>query len=208
MLSDLSTSSLTMTKWCKYTLLAQPHDSARSNRPSLQGRILPPFSIFSRYCWSTKITFDQGAMRQMVRWSTPSRTREEDSIEETEGDIVSRPESATPTIGKRRETHQRSLGKGEPSRWNKSSNNPIECGYCGNFGHYEEECRKKKRESASTNRQLMNYATHSDHGGMFIMRHKSHSMTTSSPTSASALDNVWFLNSGASNHMTSHEDWF
>ena len=27
-------------------------------------------------------------------------------------------------------------------------------------------------------------------------------------TSASASNNVWFVDSGASNHMTSHEDWF
>ena len=27
-------------------------------------------------------------------------------------------------------------------------------------------------------------------------------------TSASALNNVWFVDSGASMHMTSHEDWF
>ena len=46
-----------------------------------------------------------------------------------------------------------------PSR----QNNPIECGYCEKFGHYEEECRKKKRESASTSRQLTNYSTNSDY---------------------------------------------
>ena len=40
--------------------------------------------------------------------------------------------------------------------------------YYGKFGHQEEECIKKKCESAFTSRQLTNYATNSDyddHGG-------------------------------------------
>ena len=60
-------------------------------------------------------------------------------------------------------------------------------------------------------RQLTNYATNSDYGdrgGMFVMRHKAHSMSAHASTSASASNNVWFVDSGASNHMTSHEDWF
>ena len=44
--------------------------------------------------------------------------------------------------------------------------------YYGKFGHQEEECRKKKRELASTSKQLANYATNSDsddHGGIFVL---------------------------------------
>ena len=43
---------------------------------------------------------------------------------------------------------------------------------------------------------------------MFMMRHKAHLMLAQASTSASASNNVWFVDSGASNHMTSHEDWF
>ena len=32
-------------------------------------------------------------------------------------------------------------------------------------------------------------------------------MTTSNPTNTSKPEDVWFVDSGASNHMTSHEDW-
>ena len=73
------------------------------------------------------------------------------------------------------------------------------------------QCRKKKSESAFTSWQLVNYASNSDyddHGRMFIMRHKANSMTASNPTNTSNSEDVWFVDSGASNHMTSHEDWF
>ena len=79
-----------------------------------------------------------------------------------------------------REFGRRGSHSTRPSR----QNNPIECGYCEKFGHYEEECRKKKRESVSTSRQLRNYATNSDYddqGGMFVMSHKAHSMKSSNP---------------------------
>ena len=57
----------------------------------------------------------------------------------------------------------------------------------------------------------MNHATDPDYDdrfGMFVMRHKAQSMLAQASTSASAPNNVWFVDSGASNHMTSHEDWF
>ena len=57
----------------------------------------------------------------------------------------------------------------------------------------------------------INHATDSDYGDhcrMFVMRHEAHSMLAQASTSASASNNVWFVDSGASNHMMSHEDWF
>ena len=33
-------------------------------------------------------------------------------------------------------------------------------------------------------------------------------MKASNPTNTSSSENVWFVDSGASNHMMSHEDWF
>ena len=97
-------------------------------------------------------------------------------------------------------------------------NHPPECGYCGKYGHYEEECRKKARDSVSTGRQLTNYASNSDYDnasnsddrgemsmnhatdsdyddrfGMFVMRHKAQSMMAQASTSASAPNNVRWL---------------
>ena len=90
------------------------------------------------------------------------------------------------------------------------------------------------RESATTSRQLTNYAHNSDyeeycgmyghnsdykdHGGMyahnsdrdgmFMMKHRANSMSASTSTSALNPKDVWFVDSGASNHMTSHKEWF
>ena len=41
-------------------------------------------------------------------------------------------------------------------------------------------------------------------GPMFVMRHRANSMITS----VSQPDDVWFVDSGASNHMTSHQERF
>jgi hypothetical protein len=77
------------------------------------------------------------------------------------------------------------------------------------------------RESASTSRQLTNYAHNSDYedrggmyarnsncGGMFMMKHRANSMSASTSNSALKPEDVWFVDSGASNHMTSHKEWF
>ena len=89
--------------------------------------------------------------------------------------------------------------------------NSVQCGYCGKFDHYEAKCRKKKSESAFTSRQLTNFASNSDYddcGGMFVMQSRADSMTTSNPTNTSNTKDVWFVDLGASNHMTSHQEWF
>ena len=84
------------------------------------------------------------------------------------------------------------------------------CNYCGKIGHREEECRKRRSESVSTSRQLTNYATnaeYADYGGLFMMRHRASSMVASdsaNSVSTSKSEDVWFFDSSASHHMTSH----
>ena len=43
---------------------------------------------------------------------------------------------------------------------------------------------------------------------MSVMRHRVDSMSASTSTSASNPENIWFIDSGTSNHMSSHEEWF
>ena len=43
---------------------------------------------------------------------------------------------------------------------------------------------------------------------MFVMRHKANSMIASNLTKTSKQEDVWFVDSGATNHMTAHEVWF
>ena len=52
------------------------------------------------------------------------------------------------------------------------------------------------------------YAHNSDRGGMFIMKHRANFMSASTSTSALNPEDVWFVDSVASNHMTSHKEWF
>ena len=41
-----------------------------------------------------------------------------------------------------------------------------------------------------------------------MMKHRAKSMSASTSTSALNTEEVWFVDSGASNHMTSHKEWF
>ena len=68
--------------------------------------------------------------------------------------------------------------------------------------------RRKEENLATINQKLINYTTDSDyedyHGGMFKVK----SMSVSIPTNTSSLEYVWFVDSIASNNITSHEEWF
>ena len=57
--------------------------------------------------------------------------------------------------------------------------------------------------------QQSNYASFSGYGDdknerLFVMQHMVNSMTDN----AADCKNVWFVDSGASSHMTSHGEWF
>ena len=152
---------------------------------------------------------DQDAMRQTVRCSTSSQKREDDSIEETmvvsdEVDMVNQPESTTRTIGKRLGTHQGCSAEGGamlPDHVAKSTQS--------NAGRVE-NLATTKRSAERRNESRLRLADNSRTIPQILtmMRHKAHSMSAQSLTSTFASDNVWFVNSGASNHMMPHEDWF
>ena len=89
-------------------------------------------------------------------------------------------------------SHQGSFGRRGSFHSDPSGQNATECRYCGKFGHQEEECRKKKRESASTSRQLTNYAAnakYADYGGLFVMRHRANSMMASDSENSASICN-------------------
>ena len=52
------------------------------------------------------------------------------------------------------------------------------------------------------------YAHNSDRDGMFMMKHRENSMSASTSSNALNPEDVWFVDSRASNHMTSHKEWF
>ena len=92
----------------------------------------------------------------------------------------------------------------------------AECGYYGKKGHKESECWKKRVDSERTgsgngsghtdkgNQQRSHYAEGSGKAGKgssFVTRHEANSMKQTTPRS----DEVWYIYSGASNHMMNLE---
>ena len=67
--------------------------------------------------------------------------------------------------------------------------------------------RIRKRCTDKGDRQRSHYAEDSGrtgNGSVFVTRHKANQMKQTTPKS----DEVWYVDSGASNHMTSHKEWF
>ena len=93
----------------------------------------------------------------------------------------------------------------------------MECWYCGKKGHKESECWKKRVDTDKSgsskakhgNQQRSHYAEGFEGakyglGPAFVMKHKANSMLVNT----SKHNEVWYVDSRASNHMTSHEEWF
>ena len=91
----------------------------------------------------------------------------------------------------------------------------IECWYCGKKGHRESKCWKSDKSGSGSgkteqgNRQRVHYAKGSERarngsGPTFVMKHKVNSMKEST----SKPNEVWYVDSGSLNQMTSHKQWF
>ena len=91
-------------------------------------------------------------------------------------------------------------------RGSASSNDSGDCFYCGKSGHYAKDCYKKQADIRSGKLQHGNYASssHDDSEKLFAMQQKMHSATMQDHM----RDDVWYVDSGASNHMTSRGNWF
>ena len=100
---------------------------------------------------------------------------------------------------------------------NRQTKAEAEFWYSGKEVHKESECWKKRVDSEKTgsgsgrieqgNRERLHYAKGFERvgkGPAFVMRHEAYSMKKTTPKS----EEVWYVHSGASNHMTSHEEWF
>ncbi|WP_139158356.1 DDE-type integrase/transposase/recombinase, partial [Enterobacter cloacae complex sp. GF14B] len=98
-------------------------------------------------------------------------------------------------------------GRGAGSSRQQHTPDSRGCWTCGERGHMSRDCPKGK---ASRKREQGNYAStsrdadDSKNERMFVMQHVMNTMTAENSTQ----DDVWYVDSGASNHMTSRGEWF
>ena len=74
----------------------------------------------------------------------------------------------------------------------------------------QSECYKKQNDIKNGKLQQNNYASTSknneDNERLFVMQHVLNSVSAGNVSKR--RDDVWYVDSGASNHMTSHAEWF
>ena len=83
------------------------------------------------------------------------------------------------------------------------------CWYCGKPCHTQVECYKKQNDEKRGKRQQNNYASTSedcDKDGAFVVQHETAAMAECSQRCNEEF--MWYVDSGASNHMTGHKNWF
>lgn len=95
--------------------------------------------------------------------------------------------------GKKKDKQSKSKSSGRSKSPGKKSK--AKCWNCGEVGHIRKDCKEKKKNKSFSNFEFEKSSQ--DDGEAFIATLAAH-----------ASDDVWFIDSGASFHMTSHRDWF
>jgi hypothetical protein len=94
-------------------------------------------------------------------------------------------------------------------RGKQTYSNDNGCWYCEKPGHTQFECYKKQNDEKRGKRQQNNYASTSeecDKDGAFVVQHETTAMAKCSQRCNEEV--MWYVDSGASNHMTGHKNWF
>ena len=135
--------------------------------------------------------FERREMPRKATCSTHIRTEEEDATEQDEVDSANKREAIKEPSEER--------GASMPNKFDK------QCHLAVTIVAILATMKKSVEEEAS--RQLTN-SDYDDHGRMFVMRHRENFMSAFTSTSTSSLEDVCFVDSDASNHMTYHQEWF
>ncbi|MCO5571734.1 hypothetical protein L7F22_025482 [Adiantum nelumboides] len=104
-----------------------------------------------------------------------------------------------PFEGRRDHHHQGSRGRGNGRRIGN-------CYNCGIFGHWQRDCTRSGRPQITngpSNNKVSNYASSSSnphHEEAFLSTYMAHLQEE--------VEDGWYVDSGASNHMTYHHYWF
>ena len=94
-------------------------------------------------------------------------------------------------------------GKGysSPSGGKQGDRSKLKCFYCGKKGHFSNECLKRKRELGLKQGNLIH--SEDEHDGACDTLMMSSKLLTNQVGS-----DPWWIDSGASSHMTSHKEYF
>ncbi|MCO5573146.1 hypothetical protein L7F22_026912 [Adiantum nelumboides] len=104
-----------------------------------------------------------------------------------------------PFEGRRGHHHQGSRGRGNGRRIGN-------CYNCGIFGHWQRDCTRSGRPQITngpSNNEVSNYASSSSNPN-----HEEDFLSTYMAHLQEEVEDGWYVDSGASNHMTHHHDWF
>ncbi|MCO5603555.1 hypothetical protein L7F22_057706 [Adiantum nelumboides] len=104
-----------------------------------------------------------------------------------------------PFEGRRGHHHQGSRGRGNGRRIGN-------CYNCGIFGHWQRDCTRSGRPQITngpSNNEASNYASSSSN-----QHHEEAFLSTYMAHLQEEVEDGWYVDSGASNHMTHHHDWF
>ncbi|XP_057426461.1 uncharacterized protein LOC130719879 [Lotus japonicus] len=84
----------------------------------------------------------------------------------------------------------------------KTDKKNVECYKCHKMGHYSYECRAgKPKQQKNADKEAYATREDSDEDPIMLM------VTTMNSTVNAETDEIWYLDSGCSNHMTSHNEW-
>lgn len=95
--------------------------------------------------------------------------------------------------------HNNRSNKSKPA----NSKAEIECWNCGKKGHFQNECRGKGRKPQRKNGKEANVATKKIKSVAFMA-----DSANSKISQKSKDDYSWYADSGASDHITAHKEWF
>eukprot|EP00253_Pinus_taeda_P018459 PITA_18459 len=117
-------------------------------------------------------------------------------------------------LSKGKQSQQQSKQKGGTSQKNPHSHKGMlanhyekKCYYCGKTGHIQRDCYYKKQADEARRRQV-----NPKHRGYFVeeedFSHEFRLFTVDCALSASNEDDIWYVDSGASSHMTGNKEIF